>query len=283
MASVPEQTHPGSGETATRVRGLDTSVAHPARVYDYLLGGKDNFAADREAGERLLTVVPFIREQARANRLFLGTAVHYLVRAGVRQFLDIGTGLPAANNTHEVAQRNAPDARIVYVDNDPMVLLHAETLLTSTPEGRCDYIDADLRDPDKILSAAARTLDFGHPVAVMIMVVLNFIADDDHPYEITRRLMDAVPSGSYLTISHVASDIQSDVVATAARDYNASVATSVTARPRAAVARFFDGLELVPPGVVPLGHWTPGGVTGNLARPSLEKALTVWVGLARKP
>ena len=283
MSSVPEQTQPGSGETAARVRGLDTSVAHPARVYDYLLGGKDNFAADREAAERLLSVVPFIRKQSRANRLFLGAAVHYLVRAGVRQFLDIGTGLPAANNTHEVAQRDAPDARIVYVDNDPMVLLHAQTLLTSTPEGRCDYLDADLRDPDKILSGAARTLDFSQPVAVMIVAVLNFIADDDHPYEITRRLMDAVPSGSYLAISHVASDIQSDTVATAARAYNASSATMVTARPHAAVARFFDGLELVPPGVVPLGQWTPGDVPGHVASPSLEKAFTVWVGLARKP
>jgi hypothetical protein len=283
MSSVPEQTQPGSGETAARVRGLDTSIAHPARIYDYLLGGKDNFAADREAAERLLAVAPFAREQSRANRLFLGTAVHYLVRAGVRQFLDIGTGLPAANNTHEVAQRDAPDARIVYVDNDPMVLLHAQTLLTSTREGRCDYLDADLRNPDAILSGAARTLDFGQPVAVMIVAVLNFIADDDLPYAITRRLMDAVPSGSYLAISHLASDIQSETVATGARAYNASSATAVTARPRAAVARFFDGLELVPPGVVPLGQWTPGDVAGHLDRPSGEKALTVWVGLARKP
>jgi S-adenosyl methyltransferase len=277
---VPEETEPSAGGAARPIRRLDTSVAHPARVYDYWLGGKDNFAADRETAERILTLMPSTRESARANRLFLAAVVHYVVQAGIRQFLDIGTGLPAASNTHEVAQQAAPEARVVYVDNDPIVLMHAQTLLTSTPAGRCEYLDADLRDPGRILERAAQTLDFSQPVAVMMLGVLHFIADDDHPYAITARLMDAVPSESFLAISHVPSDIQSDALAAAIRGFNANASAGVTPRSRAAVTRFFDGLELVPPGVVPVGQWTPGGPADAFSQ---DLAFAGWVGLARKP
>ncbi len=275
-----EQAQPGSREAPRRISGLDTSVPHPARIYDYWLGGKDNFAADREAAEQILAVMPFMRELSRANRLFLATAVHYLVQAGIRQFLDIGTGLPAANNTHEVAQQAAPDARIVYVDNDPIVLSHAQVLLTSTPEGQCDYLDADARDPERILTGAARTLDFGQPVAIMMLAILHFIPDDDHPHAIAARLMEAVLSGSYLALTHAASDIRSDAIAAAARGYNANSSAAISARPRSAIVRFFHGLELVPPGVVPVGEWIPGTPADTL---SAGTPLPSYAGLARKP
>src|SRR5580765_1029078 len=187
---------------------VDTSVAHPARVYDYWLGGKDNFAAYREAAERVLAAAPGLRYRVRANRAFLARATRYLAaEAGLRQFLDIGTGIPAAGNTHEVAQRVAPDARVVYVDNDAIVLLHAEALLRSTPEGATDYVQADLRDPGTILDRAAALLDFGQPVAVMLLGVLHLIQDDEDPWAIVARLMAAMPPGSYLTVSHPAIDI----------------------------------------------------------------------------
>ena len=198
----------GSSAQAERIAGLDTSVAHPARVYDYWLGGKDNFAADREAAERVLAVAPGLRFRVRANRAFLGRATRYLAaEAGIRQFLDIGTGIPTGDNTHEVAQRAAPDARVVYVDNDPIVLLHAQALLRSTPQGSTAYIQADLRDPGLILDQAAGVLDFGQPVAVMLLGVLHLIQDSEDPWGIVARLMAATPAGSYLTISHPAIDI----------------------------------------------------------------------------
>ena len=173
----------GSSAQAERIAGLDTSVAHPARVYDYWLGGKDNFAADREAAERVLAVAPGLRFRVRANRAFLGRATRYLTaEAGIRQFLDIGTGIPTGDNTHEVAQRAAPDARVVYVDNDPIVLLHAQALLRSTPQGSTAYTQADLRDPGLILDQAASVLDFGQPVAVMLLGVLHLIQDSEDPW-----------------------------------------------------------------------------------------------------
>ena len=188
--------------------GFDTSVAHPARVYDYWLGGKDNFAADREAAERVLAVSPGLRFRVRANRAFLARSVRYLAAdAGIRQFLDIGTGIPSANNTHEVAQSVAPDARIVYVDNDPIVLVHARALLTGTEQGATAYIEADLRDTADILAQAARTLDFSQPVAIMLLGILHLISDSEDPYRIVAQLVDAVPPGSYLAISHPAIDI----------------------------------------------------------------------------
>ena len=190
---------------------IDASVASIARIYDYWLGGKDNFKADREAAEQMIQQYPDIVAGVRKNRAFLGRAVHYLAaEAGIRQFLDIGTGLPSSNNTHEVAQRAAPEARIVYVDNDPIVLSHAQALLTSTPEGACAYVDADIRDIGKILKDAANLLDFSRPVAVCLIMILQFISDDD-PVAIVRALVDAIPSGSYLTVAHPASDVDQHV------------------------------------------------------------------------
>jgi len=240
-----------------RLAGLDTSVAHPARVYDYWLGGKDNFAADREAAERVLAVTPGLRFRVRANRAFLGRATRYLAgEAGVRQFLDIGTGIPTGDNTHEVAQRVAPDARVVYVDNDPIVLLHAQVLLRSTPEGATDYLQADLREPGLILDRAARMLDFGQPVAVMLLGVLHLIQDSEDPWGIVAQLMDAVPPGSYLTISHPAIDTHR-AQAEAQRVYNERVSTPQTLRTREQVARFFTGLDLVEPGLAQIHQWRP--------------------------
>ena len=242
---------------AEGIAGLDTSVAHPARVYDYWLGGTDNFAADREAAERVLAAAPGLRYRVRANRAFLGRATRYLAaEAGLRQFLDIGTGIPAAGNTHEVAQRVAPDARVVYVDNDPIVLLHAQALLRSTPEGATKYLQADLRDPGAILDRAASLLDFGQPVAVMLLGVLHLIQDGEDPWGIVTRLMAAMPPGSYLTISHPAIDIHPSQ-ANAQRVYNERVATPQTLRTREQVARFFAGLELVDPGLVQVHQWRP--------------------------
>ena len=249
---------------------FDTSVAHIARVYNYWLGGKDNFAADRAAGEQSIKAFPEIGLSARSNRAFLARAVRFLAgECEVRQFLDIGTGIPTANNTHEVAQAVAPAARVVYVDNDPVVLTHAQALLTSSPAGKTDYLYADLRDTGKILAGAARTLDFSRPVAVLLIAVMHFIPDADDPYGVVKQLLDAVPPGSYLVLSHGASDIQPEVVAEMMQRYNALSSASLTLRDRQQVTRFFDGLELVPPGVVPIAQWAresadapPGGMAG---------------------
>jgi trans-aconitate methyltransferase len=190
------------------VARLDTETAHIARVYDYWLGGKDNFAADRAAGDEALEAFPGLISSVRANRAFLARTVRYLAgERGIRQFLDIGTGIPAPNNTHEVVQSLVPEARVVYVDNDPMVLAHARALLASGPHGATDYIDADLRDADKIIESAAKTIDFTRPVAVMLIAVLHLIRDEDNPRQIIRQLMAAVPPGSSLSISHVPNDM----------------------------------------------------------------------------
>ena len=236
---------------------IDTSVAHQARVYDYLIGGKDNFAVDREVGDMVLQANPDLALAARANRAFLGRAVRFLAsEAGIRQFLDIGTGIPSASNTHEVAQAVASQSRVVYVDNDPIVLAHARALLTSAPEGRTAYLDADARDPDPILARAAGTLDFSRPVAVMLLSILQVI---DDPYALTSRLLRAVPPGSYLAISVPASDIQEEAQAAWARRVAGDFpGATIGLRSHAEMARFFDGLELVDPGVVPVNHWRPG-------------------------
>jgi S-adenosyl methyltransferase len=253
-------------------------VAHPARIYDYWLGGKDNFAADRRAAEEVLATMPVMVQVARSVRLFLASVVHYLAAdLGIRQFLDIGTGLPTANNTHQVAQRAAPESRIVYVDNDPIVLSHAQALLTSAPAGRCAYVDADARDADRILDAAAAILDLTKPVAVMVLSLLHFIPDSDDPYALTARYMRAVPSGSYLAIAHASSDIHPDQQTAATRSYNTRSATPITLRSRAEVARFFHGLDLVPPGLTPLGQWSPGAPQASPAN------LPTYTALARKP
>ena len=243
-------------EDGTAASGLNTKVPHSARVWNYWLGGKDNFAVDRELGERLRQVYPAIADLARSDRQFLNRAVRYLAgQAGIRQFLDIGSGLPAVDNTHQVAQLTAPDSRIVYVDNDPLVLLHARALLTSGPEGATDYIEADFRDPDTLLAAAAATLDFTQPVAVMLLGVLGHFGDDDEAASLIGRVMAATAPGSYLIIAHGSST--SEGLVEAARQYRAGGAEAYHLRGPEQLARFFDGLDLVPPGLVPTPQWQP--------------------------
>jgi hypothetical protein len=259
---------------------LDTSVPHPARVYDVWLGGKDNFAADRAAAEAGLQAFPATVQSVRSNRAFLARTVRYLVaEAGIRQFLDIGTGLPSADNTHEVAQAIAPECRVVYVDNDPIVLVHAQALLTSAEPGGTAYIDADLRDPEKIIEKAAGVLDFTQPVAVMLIGILHFIQDDENPYRIAGTLMGAVPGGSYLAVSHLAKDIFPEEIAAFVRAVNeqAKATEKAVPRDRAEVSRFFDGLDLVEPGAVQVSKWRP--------RSEFEAAApaALWGGVARKP
>jgi hypothetical protein len=258
---------------------VDRTVPSPARVWNFWVGGKDNFEADRALAERFGQVVPQMPLIARLARQFLTDTVSKLAAGGIRQFLDIGTGLPTADNTHEAAQRMAPDSRIVYADNDPVVLAHARALLTSTPEGRTAYLDADLRDPGKILAQAAETLDFSQPVAVLLIAVLHFIQDSDDPYRIVRTLMDAVPPGSYLVILHAASDVGSDDMPEAERRYNQQASAQFNARDREQVGRFFDGLELTGPGLVNLSRW-PLGTAGD---DSTRADVAAYCGLARKP
>ena len=247
-----------AGETPGDRQVFDTSVAHSARVHDYWLGGKDNYPADRAAGDAVIAAYPGIVKSVRANRAFLARVVRFLAgEAGIRQFLDIGTGIPAANNTHEVAQSVAPDCRVVYVDYDPVVLAHARALLTSTEQGTTDYIDADLRDQEKILQRAAQTLDFSRPVAIMLIAIMHLIVDQDDPYGTVARLLAAVPAGSYLALSQVASDIEAEQMAEAAKRYNRLAHETQRHRTHAEVARFFDGLELLEPGLVPVQMWRP--------------------------
>ena len=257
---------------------FDVSVAHIARVYNYWLGGKDHFTADRIAGENTIAVYPGIRLSARANRAFLARAVRYLAGTeGIRQFLDIGTGLPTANNTHEVAQATAPDSRIVYVDNDPLVLAHARALLTSSREGATAYLDADLRDTEKILIQAADTLDFSQPVAIMLIAILHYIPDAAEAREIVAQLLGAVPPGSFLTISHAGSDLFPDQIAAFEKRLNEHLpGDQHVARTRAAVAKFFDGTQLLAPGVVRVSEWRPASADES-AVPT-----TLWGGVGQK-
>jgi hypothetical protein len=254
---------------------FDTSVAHHARIADYLLGGRDNFAADRKAAEAMIQAYPTMVELMRANRAFLRRVARFLAgEAGIRQFLDIGTGIPTAGNTHEVAQEVAPDCRVVYVDYDPVVLAHARALLTSNGQGVTDYVDADLRDVTKVLSGAAQTLDLGKPVAVTVTLTLHAIPDEDDPQAIVAQIMNAMPSGSYLSISHPASDIEPEKAADIANRLKPLSYQQYTPRTRAQVLRFFDGMELVEPGLVQVQQW----------RPSIEthETFSVWAGVARK-
>jgi S-adenosyl methyltransferase len=252
MSNTPDWMRSTTNPSAVEI---DTSVAHPARVWDFWLEGKDNFPPDREVGEQILAALPEFAVIARADREFLGRAVRYLAgEVGIRQFLDIGTGIPTANNTHEVAQGVAPESRIVYVDNDPIVLAHARALLTSTPEGATDFLDADMHEPDAILAAAARTLDFNQPVAVTILATLEFVTTTEEAKAIVDRLLAAMPSGSHLVIS---APIHSESMDEAARLWNESGATTVTIRSLGEVAILFEGLELLEPGLVPLPQWRP--------------------------
>jgi S-adenosyl methyltransferase len=261
---------------------LDTTVAHPARRYNYWLGGKDHFAADRESGDQLEKHFPKVRAGALANRALLQRATRFLAaEAGIRQFLDIGTGLPTADNTHEVAQSVAPDSRIVYVDNDPMVMVHARALLTSSPEGRTAYIEADLNDPDRILAdpVVAATLDLSRPVGLMLIAVLHFIHGDGAAKPIVRRLMDALPSGSYLVATHATSDFGTPEQQALYRQLIESGQSDVWTRPKDEFADLFDGLELVEPGVVPASEWrpAPGAVIPE------RSDINVWTAVGRKP
>jgi hypothetical protein len=256
---------------------VNTNVPQTARIWNYWLGGKDNFPVDRQVGDQVLEAFPAIVENARASRAFLARAVRFLAgEAGIRQFLDIGTGLPTANNTHQVAQAVAPECRIVYVDNDPIVLTHARALLTSTPEGATDYIDADLRDPDTILQQAARTLDFTQPIAIMLMGILGHIAEDEQAQSIVKRLLGGVPAGSYLTMND-GTDTSQEVVE-AARIWNESANPTYHLRSPDRIARFFDGLELVEPGVVSPPRWRPEPSASGLPA-EIDSAC----GVGRKP
>nr|WP_250009237.1 SAM-dependent methyltransferase [Actinoplanes sp. M2I2] len=253
---------------------LNVEVPHSARVWNYWLGGKDNFGADRAVGDQVKAVFPEIVDAARQTRAFLGRAVTYLVaEQGIRQFLDVGTGLPTVDNTHEVAQRVAPDARIVYVDNDPLVLSHARALLTSTPDGVTTYIDRDLKDAPAVIEEARRTLDFSRPVALMMLGVMGHVEDPAEARAIVRALVDELPSGSFLTMSD--GTATSERVIESHRQYNESGAVPYHLREVADFAAFFDGLELVEPGVVPIPQW----------RPATDDGVTVdgYAGVARKP
>jgi len=237
---------------------FDPSVAHSARVYAYWLGGKDNFPADRKAAEEVMRLRPQVVASARANRSFLARVVRYLAaQAGIRQFLDVGTGLPAPGNTHELAQAVDAECRVVYVDNDPVVLTHARALLISTPQGACGYVDADLREPETIVAAAAQTLDFTQPVAILLLAILHFIPDADDPADIVATLAGALAPGSYLAISHLTGDFGPEQVAAATAAYNAQVPVPVTARSHSQVSALFGGLPLLAPGVVPVSEWRP--------------------------
>jgi hypothetical protein len=239
---------------------IDTAKPHAARVYDFYLDGKDHFAADRETGRALMRVVPTIRAAARENRAFLGRAVRFLVaEAGIRQFLDVGTGLPSANNVHEVAQGLVPSCRVVYVDNDPIVLAHARALLTSSAEGKTAYIHADLREPERILAdpVTAATLDFAEPVALMLVAVLHFVPDEAQPRRIVQALLDALPSGSYLVATHATAEHDPDRGAAAARIYHErGIAFQFRVADEFA-GLAFRGLDLVAPGVTSVSDWRP--------------------------
>jgi hypothetical protein len=268
--------------TDAPVPEFDTSRPHPARMYDCFLGGKDHFAADREAVDRVLAAFPSMRTAARENRAFLGRAVRYLAeQAGIRQFLDIGTGLPTASNVHEAAQGVAPSCRVVYVDNDPLVLAHARALLASGPEGRTAYIHADLRDPQAILDhpVTRDVLDFTRPVALMLVAILHFITDEDKPADIVATLLGGLPPGSYLVASHGTGEYDPAVGANAMRA-NRESGIAFQLRDSGDFARLaFTGLELVPPGVVPVSEWRPNE---DSPRP-MPAEVSYYGGVGRKP
>jgi hypothetical protein len=256
---------------------IDVTVPHSARIWNYWLGGKDNYEIDRRVGDQVAQLYPGIRATARASRALQTRVIGYLAaEAGIRQFLDVGTGLPTANNTHQVAQRIAPESRIVYVDNDPMVLAHARALLTSSPEGATAYVDADLRDSDRIMSEAAGTLDFTQPIALMLNGIIGHVEDDDEARACVRRLVDALPPGSYLAMSD-GTDTQQTAVRSSEL-YKDSGAIPYHMRSPAVFVSFFDGLELVEPGIVPRQDWRPDSPVRPVA-----SSLPSLAGVARKP
>jgi hypothetical protein len=271
---------------------IDTGSAHSARIYDYIIGGKDHYPADREAGDAMCREWPALPVHMRANRDFMNRAVRHLAEdAGIHQFLDIGTGIPTSPNIHEIAQSVSPGARVVYVDNDPLVLVHARALLQSSPQGVTRYVEADLRDPDKILESAAETLDFNEPVAITLLMILMLIeapaggrewtGDYEDGYHVVGRLMDAMPSGSYLAISHPAGDVDSGGEISKAYERLAELMPErPTLRSKDQVARFFDGLEMVEPGLVQLHRWRPDPADADSV---LHYDVPAYAGVGRKP
>jgi hypothetical protein len=257
---------------------IDTSVPHSARIWNYWLGGKDHFTVDREAGDQYRQVFPGVVDVARASRRFLGRSVRFLAgEAGIRQFLDVGTGLPTANNTHEIAQRVAPQSRVVYVDNDPLVLAHARALLVSSAEGATTYVHADLREPEKILDAAGELLDLSKPVGLILSGILGHIADIDEARSIVGRLLDPLPSGSYLSINDGTHVVAAQEISQAQDEYNDTGAVPYTLRSPEQIASFFDGLELVDPGVVSCPLWRPD------AGAEAPTPVDAFGGVGRKP
>ena len=271
----------GHDETASTAAAaaaspIDASVPHPARRYNYWLGGKDNFEVDRQSADIIAAAFPAIRTAAKQNRAFLRRAVTFLAEQGIRQFLDVGTGLPTVDNVHDVAQRIAPESRVAYVDNDPLVLVHARALLTSSSEGATAYIDADLHEPQKIIenSAVRDTLDFAQPIALMLVAILHFIPDDADPYAIVSRLVSALPAGSYLVLSHATFDPLPTETVAALNAVNTGSVPPFVPRTREQVARFLDGLELLEPGIVSVADWRAENEPGPRPTP----AEVAWYG-----
>ena len=273
---------PESAEQPVLPPEIDTSRPHAARMYDYFLGGKNNFAADRETADKVIAAIPGVRTGPRENRAFLGRAVSYLTaEAGIRQFLDIGTGLPTANSVHEVAQSIAPDSRVVYVDNDPLVLAHARALLASSPPGRTAYIHADLRKPGEIRSSpqARSILDFTQPIALLLVAVLHFVGDEYQPAELVASLIDALPSGSYLVASHLTAEHSPAGSAAGQRAYQSGGVPMRLRDSREFAEIAFAGLELIPPGVVLTSEWR----RTSAGPPPPASEVNTYCGVARKP
>ncbi|MFE3826125.1 SAM-dependent methyltransferase [Streptomyces sp. NPDC059092] len=258
---------------------LDTSKPHSARMYDYYLGGKDNYEVDRDAAEQVITRFPEIKQGARTNRAFMHRAARWLTDQGIRQFLDIGTGIPSEPNLHQIVQRTAPEARIVYVDSDPIVLRHGEALLRSTPQGSTDFILADVRDPEKIIEQARTTLDFNKPIALSLVALLHFVSDEYNPTGIVTKLVSNLPSGSFLVLSHVTGDFDQDTWDSIVSIYrNGGTPAQVRSRPE--VAQFFEGLVLTDPGIVPATDWHPDNT--QPAAPSGQAPVPLYAGVGRK-
>jgi hypothetical protein len=280
-----QKTPPPAPRPTRTPADIDTQVPHASRIYDYLLGGTTNFAVDRAMAEDVFGGVyaggiDAARADVLANRAFLGRAVRYMAGAGIRQFLDIGTGIPTEDNVHQVAQSVAPESRIVYVDYDLIVRAHASVLLESTPDGATAYVTADLREPEKILEQAKATLDFRQPVGLMLVAILHVIPDEDDAYGIVSRLVDALPSGSHLVISHLASDVNADEMEQASKLLNERTHETFFLRDRTDIVRFFDRLELLEPEVVPVDHWRPTG--GRKRRPG-HRTTPIYGAVGRKP
>ncbi|MFF1460380.1 SAM-dependent methyltransferase [Streptomyces sp. NPDC058330] len=275
-----DPTASGAPDAASTVDRIDTSRPHPARMYDWFLGGKDNYPVDEELGRRLLGLQPEIKQFARHNRWFMQRAVRHLADTGIRQFLDIGSGIPTEPNLHQIAQSTAPDARVVYVDNDPIVLAHSGALLRGTPEGVTRYIDADVREPDRLLELASETIDFTRPVALSLVALTHFLPDRDAVHDLVGRYVDELAPGSHLVLSQATGDFDPEAVAQGVAAYAARGATFAP-RTHAEVSGFFDGLDLLHPGVVPLGDWRPEPRTDT--SPGGTGPVPIYAGVARKP